>query len=113
MSEDEIKELIATIILPQLRQQQDAISAFYAKHYSGKWAKPNADDIPLTILSEYQNDVASTIPCQRCGGKCIEFAIPNDIWNAIIRTEGHERDDEYICIECFFDALRKFIQDKK
>lgn len=59
------------------------------------------------MLSLYPNDAISETPCERCSGAVIEFSIPNDIWNAVIRTEGHERDDEYLCMDCFFDALRQ------
>lgn len=58
-------------------------------------------------LSLTQNEDVSEIPCARCGGEVIEYAIPNDIWNKVIRTEGRERDDEYLCMDCFFAALRK------
>lgn len=48
----------------------------------------------------------SSIPCDICGGAVIEFSIPNDIWNKVIRLDGHEHDKEYLCMACFFDALR-------
>ena len=38
--------------------------------------------------------MGSTIPCARCGGRCIEFTVPNDVWNAVVRRSGEERDDE-------------------
>lgn len=52
-------------------------------------------------------DVVSTVPCARCGGEVIEFSIPNDIWNKVVRIDGHESDDEYICVDCWFSSLRK------
>lgn len=60
----------------------------------------------MGIVSTWQNDEISELACARCGGEVIEFTIPNDIWNKVIRRDGHERDDEYICIDCFFAALR-------
>jgi hypothetical protein len=63
----------------------------------------------MSILSTWKNDEVSEAPCARCGGEVIEFTIPNDIWNKVIRVEGRERDDEYLCIDCFFAALRKAI----
>lgn len=48
----------------------------------------------------------SSIPCNRCNGVVHEFSIPNDIWNYVIRVDGKERDDEYICIDCWHNALR-------
>lgn len=58
------------------------------------------------ILSMYPDDAVSSIPCNICGGAVIEFSIPNDIWNKVIRLDGHEHDKEYLCMACFFDALR-------
>jgi hypothetical protein len=55
----------------------------------------------------YPNDEISAIPCSHCGGTVIEFSIPNDIWNRVIRLDGHEHTNEYLCLGCFFDALRK------
>lgn len=52
-------------------------------------------------------DVVSIVPCDRCGGEVIEFSIPNDIWNKVIRTDGRESDNEYICVGCWFNSLRK------
>lgn len=54
------------------------------------------------MLSIVQIDAKGDIPCHRCGGDVIEFSIPNDIWNKVIRKDGHEQDNEYICIDCFF-----------
>lgn len=58
------------------------------------------------ILSMYPDDAVTGIPCDLCGGAVIEFSIPNDIWNRVIRLDGHEHDKEYLCMACFFDALR-------
>jgi hypothetical protein len=52
-------------------------------------------------------DTVSTIPCARCGGEVIEFSIPNDIWNKVIRADTEESDNEYICVDCWFNSLRK------
>lgn len=61
----------------------------------------------VLMLSLYQNDNVSEVPCDICGGKVIEFSIPNDIWNKVIRLDGHEHDKEYLCMDCFFEALRR------
>lgn len=58
------------------------------------------------ILSTFPAEEISGIPCDICGGDVIEFSIPNDIWNKVIRLDGHEHDKEYLCMACFFDALR-------
>ncbi len=52
------------------------------------------------------NDDVSEIPCSRCGNDVIEFVIPNDIWNKVIRKDGHETNTEYICVNCWFNFLR-------
>lgn len=54
----------------------------------------------------YQSEKKSSIPCCRCGVEVVEFLIPSDIWNMVIRGGGAETDEEYLCIDCFFDALR-------
>lgn len=50
-------------------------------------------------------DSVTETPCDRCGGECVEFVIPNDLWNAVIRKDGKERDDEYICHDCWHGAI--------
>lgn len=67
----------------------------------------NAEGERQWILSTYPADEISGIPCDLCGGDVIEFSIPSDIWNKVIRLDGHEHDKEYLCMVCFFDALRK------
>jgi hypothetical protein len=61
------------------------------------WQASRADD------SAYQ---PAALPCSRCGGPCVAFTIPNDVWNEVIRTEGRERDEEYICEDCWYQAVR-------
>lgn len=65
----------------------------------------------LTLWTERalraENSKISLIPCASCDGEVIEFSIPNDIWNRVIRIDGYESDDEYLCINCFFNALRQ------
>jgi len=29
----------------------------------------------------------SGIPCQECGGNCVEFTIPSPLWNKVMRPE--------------------------
>jgi len=53
----------------------------------------------------------SSIPCARCGGEVIEFTVPNELWNEIVRwPDGKERADEYICLDCWHKAVEKRIQ---
>ena len=54
--------------------------------------------------------VISTIPCARCGGKCIEFTVPNDVWNTVVRRGGKEGDDEYLCEACYRVAVERFVR---
>jgi hypothetical protein len=51
----------------------------------------------------------SKIPCCLCGGKVIEFTVPSEIWNKVMRPNGKETDKEYICYECWDKKLTKFL----
>ena|SRR3990167_168823 len=55
--------------------------------------------------------IGSTIPCARCGGPCVEFTVPNDVWNAVVRLGGKERDDEYMCEACYRRAVEVLFAD--
>lgn len=50
-------------------------------------------------------DKISSIPCAVCGGEVIEFSVPNDLWNYVMRPDGHETDKEYLCFSCWNRAL--------
>jgi len=52
---------------------------------------------------------ASGIPCVNCGGQVVEFTVPSDIWNAVVRLGGPEHDREYLCWNCFWVAVRSFL----
>ena len=45
------------------------------------------------------------LPCAKCGGLVMEFTIPNDIWNLVVRRGGPERGEEYLCYPCFITAV--------
>ena len=62
----------------------------------------------MNMFLPYTNEVSS-IPCAECGGDVIEFTIPNDIWNKIIRPNGIESIKEYLCINCWYDKLREYL----
>lgn len=51
----------------------------------------------------------SSVPCAKCGKGCVEFTIPNEIWNAVIRPDGREHDEEYLCIACWEKALQSYL----
>ena len=82
--------------LQQLRTQ----SAREQREFEGK----------LALFTELDFKIASrsSIPCARCGGVVIEFSVPNDIWNAIVRRDAPEGSDEYMCHACWLRALRAF-----
>ena len=48
----------------------------------------------------------SPIPCCECGGEVVEFTVPNDIWNLVMRPDGKETDREYLCWNCWYEKLR-------
>lgn len=55
----------------------------------------------------------SSIPCCLCGGECIEFTVPNELWNRIIRPDGREHDKEYLCVQCFAQKCAEFAASKE
>ena len=56
--------------------------------------------------SIWVSEVPSEIPCVICKNEVYEFYIPSDIWNKVIRKNGKETDKEYLCLNCFWNALR-------
>lgn len=51
-------------------------------------------------------NLAKRLPCGLCGNPVgIEFSIPNEIWNAVIRPDGDEQDHEYLCYPCWLKAV--------
>lgn len=52
----------------------------------------------------------SEAPCCKCGGKVIEFSVPNALWNMVIRQDGRESDKEYLCFACWNGALIEYIK---
>lgn len=53
----------------------------------------------------------STVPCCACGGEVVEFTVPNDIWNLVMRPDGKETDKEYLCLDCWYKALRSKLDE--
>ncbi len=53
---------------------------------------------------------ASEVPCCRCGGPVIEFSINNRSWNTIIRDDGPETNQEYLCFQCFAEIAAHTIR---
>lgn len=52
----------------------------------------------------------TSTPCCKCGGSVVEFSIPNSAWNTIIRGDGGETDQEYLCLTCFAEIAAKKIE---
>jgi len=50
------------------------------------------------------NRRVSTIPCCKCGGEVVEFSVPNNLWNIVMRKNG-ETDQEYLCFDCWNKIL--------
>lgn len=67
----------------------------------------NAQQTEIERLNKYidattkQGVEISEVPCCKCSGLVIEFSIDNESWNTIIRDDGPETDQEYLCLECF------------
>lgn len=89
------------IITPENQAEYDALHEQLVQGYEASKGEGQR------LLSMYPDDKVTEIPCDLCGGAVIEFSIPNDIWNRVIRLDGHEHDKEYLCMACFFNALRK------
>ena len=53
---------------------------------------------------------ASDTPCSNCNGEVQEFSIPDKVWNKIIRNDGKETDNEYLCIWCFVARVVDWVQ---
>lgn len=61
------------------------------------------------LLAASQHEEPSAIPCCICGGEVVEFTVPNDIWNLVMRPDDKETDREYLCLDCWYVALRDFL----
>jgi len=57
----------------------------------------------LRGVNLYPPGAASPTPCQKCGEEVFEFSIPNRLWNRVVRLDGHEQEQEWLCIRCFYD----------
>ena len=53
----------------------------------------------------------SSVSCSLCGGLCVEFVVPNDVWNQVVRVDGKESDKEYLCWSCFIDCVSRFVRE--
>ena len=68
------------------------------------------DDIFEESL-KWMGDKMSSLPCERCGGPVVEFSIDNDIWNSVMRPDGHESNNEYICYSCWKELYERFYKE--
>lgn len=55
-------------------------------------------------------DMVSSIPCCLCKGPVMEFSVPSDVWNAVVRRHGPETDKEYLCVVCFHKAVAAYVR---
>lgn len=55
----------------------------------------------------------SEVPCARCGGRVVEFVVPNDVWNSVVRLDGKEGDDEYLCEACYRNAVTAWVRSSR
>ena len=53
----------------------------------------------------------SSVPCSYCGGDVVEFVIPNKSWNTLIRRDGKEHDQEYLCLFCFSEKAAEYVRE--
>lgn len=55
----------------------------------------------------------SEVPCARCGGRVVEFVVPSDVWNSVVRLDGKEGDDEYLCEACYRNAVTAWVRSSR
>jgi hypothetical protein len=111
-----------TTNLESIRARCEAARTRAEKYLSGEWTTPTdarhcAEDA-LDALSEIDRLTAelatyeaSSISCCECGGKVVEFTVPNDIWNMVMRPDGKETNREYICLDCWYKALKNKLDE--
>lgn len=63
----------------------------------------------LELIRKMIGPGKSDIPCDKCQGPVVEFSVPNEAWNTIIREHGRETDQEYLCLNCFAKAAAERI----
>jgi hypothetical protein len=61
------------------------------------------------------SDKVNESPCSNCGGEVIDYSIPNDVWNKVVRgqTGGRETENEYLCIWCFVDFVIRMMRGRQ
>lgn len=67
----------------------------------------NREVVEEAIAIMNNEDGDNKICCSNCRGEVMEFSIPNDIWNFVVRKNGRETNNEYLCENCWFTKLRE------
>jgi len=60
-------------------------------------------------IEKFAMNKISKIPCCKCGKEVIEFTVPNELWNMVMRHDGHETDKEYLCFDCWNTELMEYL----
>ncbi len=105
----------------ELRAEMGAVCTMLGEDYEGEMDIPDnkrrpLDSLASEALAQKDNTIAelkadvegldaesklSDILCFRCSAPVVEFSIPNAAWNTIVRDNGPETDQEYLCLDCF------------
>ena len=68
----------------------------------GSWVGYHGSKCPYCEIKRLREESCkSEHPCSKCGGEVVEFTVDNEAWNTIIRRDGKEHDNEYLCVRCF------------
>jgi hypothetical protein len=60
-------------------------------------------------VAEPRPSVSETL-CVSCDNPCVEFHVPNDVWNAVVRKGGPEHDKEFLCVWCYHKAVEEYVR---
>jgi hypothetical protein len=99
------------IQIKEIRSRLRKIEEQLAKHEKflpRYWITPSGNVVIDEVQPKAEKET-SKIPCCLCGGKVIEFTVPNEVWNKVMRPDGKETDKEYICYECWNKKLNEFL----
>jgi hypothetical protein len=91
-----------------LRAEGPTASENYLIRIIDRLTSPPEKPTPVPTQGGFWCDnKASGTPCALCGGDVVEFSVPNEMWNKIVRDGGPESRHEYLCVTCFHKLMQK------
>lgn len=76
------------------------------KYLVNETLKIPAAETVAEVVAKRRSAWAETEPCNRCGGRNVNWAAPSPLWNLVMRggsIDGPWKYAEIICIACFFE----------